>query len=211
MPFDPVADCGCGPSECEKHPGVYMIYNLLNGKSYVGSTTNTIADRLSDHRGELNHGIHDNPHLQHAWMKHGQSAFRFMAIELCDKMRVLAREQFWIDWLKPEYNICPVAGHPTAGRKVVHSPEHCAKLSAALKGRQCSEEHKNNLSKAKLGTFASDEARRHMSEAGKRRMFSPLHRQRLGEANKRRIWSDESRLRLGQSVRSWWSRQPITA
>jgi predicted GIY-YIG superfamily endonuclease len=52
---------------------IYYIRNTVDGKWYVGSTTN--KNRLSQHRHALNKNDHWNKHLQRAWNKYGKKAF----------------------------------------------------------------------------------------------------------------------------------------
>jgi group I intron endonuclease len=50
----------------------------------------------------------------------------------CDKSEVISREQYYINQLKPEYNILPTAGS-LLGFK--HSEETIAKLSTLAKAK----------------------------------------------------------------------------
>jgi hypothetical protein len=43
-------------------------------------------------------------------LKHGYSNFKLEILEYCDKEHLIQREQYYIDVLKPEYNILKVAG-----------------------------------------------------------------------------------------------------
>lgn len=91
--------------------GIYQIQHATSRKLYVGSATN-ILDRWSAHRWELRSGVHGNARLQNAWSKYGEGAFEFSILETCaswSKEIQLERETAWIQWLQPEYNICPVA------------------------------------------------------------------------------------------------------
>lgn len=89
--------------------GVYMIINTSNSKSYIGSTTMTFKKRLNHHRSLLRVGKHKNRHLQNSWSKYGESSFVFEILEITNKVNALEREQFYMDLLKPEYNINPLA------------------------------------------------------------------------------------------------------
>lgn len=60
--------------------GIYKIINTVNGKFYIGSSTN-LRKRLYEHYRELNLGIHPNKHLQAAWVKYGKSGFKFQILE----------------------------------------------------------------------------------------------------------------------------------
>ena len=53
------------------------------------------------------------------------SKFSFEILEYCNTNNVLAREQYYIDLLKPEYNIAEIAGS-TLGYK--HTSESLAKM-----------------------------------------------------------------------------------
>jgi group I intron endonuclease len=92
-----------------KQTGVYQIKNKTNSKSYIGSTIMSFTKRLEHHRCLLRKGKHKNTHLQRAWDKYGEENFEFIVIEVVDKCCTLEREQFFIDTLKPEYNINPLA------------------------------------------------------------------------------------------------------
>lgn len=109
--------------------GIYEIVNLVNGKRYVGSAVDT-RKRWQDHRSYLRRGAHHCHILQKAWRKYGEAAFEFRVLEICDPSELIVREQAAIDILKPEYNICPLAG---SSRGVRHTAEARANMSAAQK------------------------------------------------------------------------------
>ena len=75
--------------------GVYRITNTINGKVYLGSSTDP-KERFRDHRARLNGGGHDNPHLQNSWRKYGAEAFRFEIVERCAPEMLEERETHWI-------------------------------------------------------------------------------------------------------------------
>jgi len=90
--------------------GIYAIINAVNGKFYVGSSQN-IKERWARHQRDLRKGIHRNKHLRRAWKKYGEGSFYFGVLEpVEDLARLTDREQYWMDLLKPEYNILPTAG-----------------------------------------------------------------------------------------------------
>ena len=84
----------------EKLCGIYCIENLINGKKYVGQSTN-IDGRRRQHLSHLRRGMHRNEHLQSAWDKYGESNFEFSIIELCDIANIDELERFYID----KYNL----------------------------------------------------------------------------------------------------------
>lgn len=115
-----------------RHTGVYKIVNVSNGKCYVGSSVQ-VESRIFKHLGFLRRGDHPNAHLQAAFLKYGEQAFDFELLEVCDKELLLKREQFYLDALVPEYNICKVAGN-TLGYK--HDGVAKAKMSIANAGNK---------------------------------------------------------------------------
>lgn len=62
--------------------GVYSIFNLENGKRYVGSSIN-IYNRLYEHLHNLRNNKAHNRHLQAAWNKYGEDSFKFNILEYC--------------------------------------------------------------------------------------------------------------------------------
>lgn len=108
--------------------GVYRI-SFGNGcnKSYIGSTTESFDIRLKRHLYDLKRDKHCNIMLGKAYKKYGNPLFSI--IEICDKNKCLEREQYWIDSLQPEYNICKVAGN-TLGVKP--SKETLEKMSTKV-------------------------------------------------------------------------------
>ena len=85
--------------------GIYMIVNQLNNHKYIGSSIN-IRTRLWKHRSLLRHQYHSNAHLQNAWNKYGEENFYFTVLEKCTEEERFSREQYYVDTLHPEYNIC---------------------------------------------------------------------------------------------------------
>jgi group I intron endonuclease len=118
--------------------GVYMFRNVITGKRYVGSSVKNVHYRRSDHLAQLRHGKHSNRHLQRAWEKYGEKAFVWGVLEYTDD--ALAREQYYIDTLKPEYNILQVARNVVG---CIRSEETRAKISASCKGLHVGSLHHN--------------------------------------------------------------------
>ena len=83
--------------------GIYSITNLINGKRYIGQSTN-IRERWYNHKRFLNNGTHANPYLQHAWNKYSEECFIFEVIEECDEKDLDIRESYWIDYFDSMYD-----------------------------------------------------------------------------------------------------------
>lgn len=113
--------------------GIYMIRNEAAGNGYVGSAVN-LRRRWRDHRNLLSRGAHRSAILQAAWSKNGADAFAFEVVEFTCRSRLLEREQVWLDFFRPAYNIANVARAPMLGRKQSESTR--AKIGQANKGRR---------------------------------------------------------------------------
>ena len=72
--------------------GVYKIENKLDGRVYIGSSTN-VRRRLRAHRHALRAGKHHSPHLQNAWLFHGEEAFAFSPLLWCELKDTLFYEE----------------------------------------------------------------------------------------------------------------------
>lgn len=62
--------------------GIYSIKNKVNGKIYIGQSTD-IIDRLRHHLSELRHNRHSNSYLQRSFNKYGEENFEFDVVEEC--------------------------------------------------------------------------------------------------------------------------------
>lgn len=115
--------------------GIYQIRNTVNGRVYVGSALD-VEKRWLLHKFQLNRGNHHCQHLQHAWVKHRETAFVFEIIEAIeDKEGFIAREQVYLDdafATGRAYNIAPKA-YSCLGVK--RSAETRAKQSVSLRGK----------------------------------------------------------------------------
>jgi len=86
---------------------VYMIYNLKNGKCYIGSTKN-FEKRYKTHLYQLRHNKHHCLYLQRAWNKYGENKFIFSILEYSSNL--FEDELKWINRINPEYNLGSVGG-----------------------------------------------------------------------------------------------------
>lgn len=126
--------------------GIYKIINKLNGRYYVGSTSNSEIRWLRDHLPTLRRGKHGTIHLQNAWNKYGEENFEFKFVEeVKDEDALLLIEQGYLDkgFEKGElYNIAREAG----GGNLVSE-------------YNVTQKHKDNVSRAKLGHEVTEETR----------------------------------------------------
>lgn len=116
---------------------------------YIGSAVRYLR-RCNNHKTLLRKNIHGNQHLQNAWNKFGEKAFKFEILEFVnDERKLIEREQYWIDLKKSchrtfGYNIVAIAASnlgitfknnrkPT---KYKHSEETKAMYSKVRMGNQ---------------------------------------------------------------------------
>jgi group I intron endonuclease len=85
--------------------------------------------------------------IEKALLKYGYSSFRLEILEYCNKDEILSKEQYYMDLLKPEYNILTKAGSRLGFK---HSEETKALFSKVRKEMEYSEEHKYRISKMYL-------------------------------------------------------------
>ena len=101
-------------------PAVYHRARRLglrySWKTYVGSSLD-IADRWKGHVRGLRRGEHHARPLQAAFNKYGPAAFVMDVLELCEAGQLHAREQHYIDTLRPAFNAALLAGYPNGPRR----------------------------------------------------------------------------------------------
>lgn len=83
--------------------GIYLIWNKISNKEYVGSSKN-LYDRIHSHVHLLKRNTHHNKHLQSSFNKYGMDNFEYKILEFCNEEIRFEVEQKWISQLKPKYN-----------------------------------------------------------------------------------------------------------
>jgi group I intron endonuclease len=78
--------------------GIYSIVNIVNNKVYIGSAID-FEKRWKRHLKDLSENKHCNIHLQRAYLKYGESNFRFNIVEKCEYQKdiILEKENYYID------------------------------------------------------------------------------------------------------------------
>ena len=193
---------GCGLKNKYMESGIYLIKNLVNNKTYIGSSVN-VEKRLYEHKWKLNKNCHDNIYLQRSWNKYKGKSFCFDKYLDCNKQDLIFYEQLVIDAFivrygkENIYNICLVA-YSTLGRK--HSDETKKKIGLKSKGRWTGKKHTeetkkkirlNNIGKNK-GKKPSLETRLKMSKNRKGKKFSEEHKKHLSKSIKK-YWDNKKR------------------
>jgi group I intron endonuclease len=198
--------------------GVYVIENRINHKVYIGSAFD-IEKRWQKHVAALERGKHHNRHLQSSWNKRGGiAAFRFRILEITETSKLVEREQWWLDVVKPfekqGYNLSPTAGSTLgvkyseeARRNIAlsidyNSEEYCRKQSKSHMGKKPSAETREKMSNAHVGKTHLLEARRKIAEANRNRPpASEEYRRKQAEAHRGKIASEETRRKMSAAHR----------
>jgi group I intron endonuclease len=170
---------------------IYRITNQINGKSYIGQTTQSLNKRWTAHCSEVQRGSLFWLHA--AIRKYGKSSFTIELLETTTIEQLNDRERYWIATLSPHYNMT------SGGDGVANLCESSrSKKSLALKGRTFSESTRDKLRRAALGRSPTAETRAKLSAAMKGRTFSNETRAKLREAARRprRPLSDEHRKKI---------------
>jgi len=132
--------------ENKNKSGIYRWNNLITGLSYIGSAVN-LNKRLTNYfsRGlKKKEVIRNNSIISNSLLKHDYINFSLDILEYCEYHNLIIREQYYLDLLKPEYNILPIAGSRLGAK---YSPETLLKF----KTRKLSPEALANLKLAKAG------------------------------------------------------------
>jgi group I intron endonuclease len=147
--------------------GIYIIFSQLKSERfYIGSALN-LRERKWNHFSNLKNNKHPNKIIQNHYNKYGIEDLQFEILEYVeDKTKLIEREQFYIDELKPYFNICKIAGrfdNMWLGKH--HSEETRIKMSKSAIGKNIwtkdkpkSEEHKRKISNSHIGLKRSDKS-----------------------------------------------------
>jgi len=119
----------------KRKSGIYRWNNLITNKSYVGSSI-SLSHRLSAYYSlsNINRIINkEQSVIYKALLKYGHSNFSLDILEYCELNILIKREQYYIDLLKPEYNLLKIAGS-RYGHKL--SDKTKKSISIALRGNK---------------------------------------------------------------------------
>lgn len=84
--------------------GIYIFINKINKKFYIGQS-NDLYTRIKFYTKNALDVSYSNSKIFRALEKYGFNNFAFSIIEYCSVEEVRHREQFYIDLLRPQYNI----------------------------------------------------------------------------------------------------------
>jgi len=113
--------------------GIYRLNNIITNKSYVGSSIN-LGKRLSMYyskKAMLNKISSGTSIIYSALLKHSNDNFTLDILEYCEINVLIEREQYYMDLLKPEYNILEAANSRIGSK---HSLKARALMSIKQRG-----------------------------------------------------------------------------
>lgn len=85
--------------------GVYSVTNLVTGDQYIGSTRVHFYNRWTKHLKDFKSREGGCRTLNAAVRIYGLAQFKFIILEITAKTETRIREQYWLNKLKPAYNI----------------------------------------------------------------------------------------------------------
>lgn len=147
--------------------GIYKITNLVNGKVYIGSTNDYLA-QFREHRTELKRNVHFNTHLQSAYNKYGVQNFKFEVIEFIENLEDLPLTEF--KHLLEEREEFYIQLYESTDREKGYNVR--VKCDTSL-GMKWSEESKKRFSEKKKGKPTSKAAMDALMEYSKSRLGIP--------------------------------------
>jgi len=158
-----------------KLPAVYKFTNKVNGKIYIGKSTDLRRRMYSHFRSSLQEKASDS--FVRALIKYGFDSFKIEVIELFPKrsnfidLYIMEREKFWIGFFQSQnesigYNLL------SADMRIgfTMSEETKKKIGAALKGRPSPMRGKKGVLNPCFGQKLSEETKRKMAEGMERRI-----------------------------------------
>lgn len=155
-----------------KHITIYKITNTLNGKVYVGQTTD-MNRRLREHE----RGKNQNAAVHKAIVKYGAGAFQHEVVCLCANKEASDAVEICLIkvWGTQKHGYNLTSGGKGTG---VGENNHRWGTKGTDKQRQAAAES----NRRRAGFVTSEETKKKISEAGKGRLFTEEHKKRLSEA-----------------------------
>lgn len=97
--------------ENRNNSGIYCITNTVDDRIYIGSCKN-FKSRIKEHLNCLKRNNHNNIYLQNFVNKYGAESLKFHIIEFSEIINLVNTEQYYLDTLNPQFNICRKAYQP---------------------------------------------------------------------------------------------------
>ena len=200
---------------------IYKATNLINGKVYIGQTTNPLEQRVKQHFFKKD----DGTYFHNALKKYGQDGFKWDVIDYADNEDDLSKKEiYWIayyeSFLDKNKGYNSTSGGETSksiseavrlkisikNKGKVITKEHREKLRQAFIGRNVSNETRVKISKAvkgeKNGMFGrkhTDEEKENLRKKSSERKHTQESKDKIGKAHKGKNVSDETKAKLSRA------------
>jgi len=185
---------------------IYKITNKVNGKVYIGQTTQTGGFRARYYGSIINT---TNGHLKASINKYGVENFNISEVYdiAFSKEELDIKETIYIQLYRsyePQYGYNKELG----GASGLPTIEVRKKMSKAQRGRLITNEHRKKISKSQKITLSRPEVKKKKSEAMKGvnnpnygKKFNEEHKRKISEALRGKKHSEETRKKLKEKAR----------
>lgn len=182
---------------------IYLIFNLINYKVYVGQTKDP-KNRWSSHKTEVKYNRLRFP-IHKALKKYGIENFQYNIVEVCENQNEIDDAEIkWIQELDSRnadmgYNLA-IGGNVNRGWH--HSEESKKKISKGNIGKTCpthTDEWKQNMSNIMAGRIINDEWRKKLSKSNKGKIISEETKQKMSTSAMGRQASNKTKLKMSIS------------
>lgn len=136
----------------------------MDGKFYIGSTANLTVRFYKYYN--IEYLLKTKTHIANAILKYGYSNFKLEILEFCNKSDLIKREQFFIDYLNPAYNILKKAGSSIGFKHNIETINYFKNI------RKATEKTKKNLSIAATNRELTQQDKNKISEYNKGKQLS---------------------------------------
>ena len=200
----------------KRQSGIYKIQSKCKPERiYIGSSLN-ISERWHLHMMDLANNKHHSMKLQNHVNKYGIEDLQFSIIEPCFPAWMIMREQFYMDKLKPHFNMSLIAANKFGIKK---SPESIKKGAEKRRGQKRTPEQRKRMSDARKGTVPwnkgkkgiySEETLKKIKEArklqpcprkGKKARLETLEKMRKANIGKKLSIETKEKIRLSSTGR----------
>ena len=185
----------------ENVSGIYKISSKIKPeRCYIGSAVN-IKQRWGHHRNDLDARRHRNSRLQRHYNKYTRDDLLFEILLTCEKEKLIEKEQFFIDALKPWFNISPTAGNSLGVKHTLGTRRNMSKAMMGNKkwlGRHHTPEAIEKMRQAKIGHIPWNKGIPHSEETIKKIRESNIGRTAWNKG-KTGVYSEEALKRMSEA------------
>ena len=190
----------------ENKIGIYCIENKINKKKYIGSSKD-VYKRKNRHFSELRNSKHKNNKLQRSYNKHGKDNFIFYVLEFVEnENELIIREQYYIDSVKPEYNINLIANSSLGVKRSEETKEKVRQANIGLKHP----EWRNKIKSEAQGGENHWTKKKKFSEESKKKM-SESQKKLYEEGNKHPLLKSIIQMDLNGVILKVWDSPSIAS